>query len=236
MFQLNLFHEQQQLQRERDLDPVRLTVLGGLLALLGILIYAGGIYMSMGGLRTELASKRVRLGELDKELKNLGALTDLGRIQSQAQSLQDRLEHRTLFANQLDILCDVIPTNCQVRAFRTQRGINVTEVVTKGRKADVVVKKATPTLNLFFEVETREKSKLEVLETRNRLKDVLAQCPRLREWTMQSVEIDEGGATNNLNQVEIVNSVAQDPRGSDLAVGIFEYKIPIALKDEPQEM
>ena len=167
----------------------------------------------MGGLRAELNAKRTQLKKLDKELKGLGELTDLSKIQSQAQSLQDRMEHRTPLATQLDILRDVIPTNCQVRAFRTQRGLAISETVVKGRKADVTIRKAMPTLQIVMEVETHGRSKLDVLDTRDRLLEVLRRSPRLGEWATQGAA--PGGGSNAWNQVDLLSGGAPIPRKAD---------------------
>lgn len=233
MYHLNLFYNQQRIQREKDLDPVRLTLLGGLLILILLTAWAGVIYLGMAGLRADLNAKRTQLEKLDKELKGLGGLTDLSKIQSQAQALQDRMEHRTPLATQLDILSDVIPTNCQVRAFRTQRTVGISETVVKGRKMDVTIRKAMPTLQIVLEVETHGRSKLDVLDTRDHLLDVLRQSSRLGEWAVQNTAPD---GSNAWNQVDLLSGSTPDPKGGGLAVGIFEIKIPMALKDAPKDL
>ena len=232
MYRLNLFYDQQRIQRAKDLDPVRLTILGGLVAALLILLYWSLIYIRMGDLRAELDSRHKALTKLDGELKDLGTLTDLTRIQGQAQLLQERMEYRTSVATQLDILRDVVPTNCQLRVFKTQRGLQTSETITKDRKGNpVVTKTVIPTLNLLLEVENRGKDKVEVLQTRDRFLDQLRQAPRLREWAVQTTP---EGSTNSLNRVDLVSSQTPDAaRGT--AMGVFGFRLPLALKDPPRE-
>lgn len=232
MYRLNLFYDQQQIQRERDLDPVRLTILGGLMVALLILLYSGWIYTGMGDLRAELEHRRKTLAKFDGELKDLGTLTDLARIRGQAQLLQERMERRTPVATQLDILRDVVPTNCQLRAFKTQRGFLTSETTLAGKKGPVVIKKIAPTLNLLLEVESHGKDKVEVLQTRDRFLEELRHAPRLREWAVQIVSEDD---TNSLNRVDLLSSQTPDAaRGT--AMGVFEFRLPLALKEPPREV
>lgn len=231
MYRLNLFYEQQQIQRERDLDPVRLTILGGLMVAMLILVYSAWLYTRMGDLRAELDSRRKALVELDGKLKELGPLTDLGRIQGQAQLLQERMERRTPIATQLDILRDVVPTNCQLRLFRTQRGSQVSETTLEGKKGPIVIKKIAPTLNVVLEVETRGKDKVEILQMRDRLLEDLRQAPRLKEWAAQ---VTPEGTTNSLNRADLVSSQTPDA-AKGAAMGVFEFRVPIALKEPPRE-
>jgi hypothetical protein len=232
MYRLNLFYEQQRLQRERDLDPVRLTVLGGLVMALLILLYAGSIYFGMRDLRAELDARRKELAQLDNQLKELGPRTDLARIQGQAQLLQERMERRTPAATQLDLLRDLVPTNCQVRLFKTQRGSQVSETTIEGKKGPIVIKKVAPTLVVLLEVESRGKDKVEVLQTRDRFLEDLRQAPRLKEW---AVQVTTEGSTNAINRVDLVSSQTPDAaRGS--AMGVFEFRVPLALKEPPRDL
>ena len=232
MYRLNLFYEQQRIQRERDLDPVRLTILGGLMAAMLILLYSAWLYTRMGDLRAELESRRKALAQLDGKLKELGTLTDLIRIQGQAQLLQERMERRTPVATQLDIMREVVPTNCQLRLFKTQRGSQVSETTLEGKKGPVVIKKVAPTLNLVLEVESRGRDKVEVLQTRDRFLEDLRRAPRLREWAVQ-VAIE--GSTGSVNRVDLVSSQTPDAaRGT--AMGVFEFRVPLALKEPPREV
>ncbi len=231
MYRLNLFYDQQRIQRERDLDPVRLTILGGLVVALLILLYSGWIYTGMGDLRFELSARGKKLDALDRELKDLGTRTDLARIQGQAQLLQERMEYRTPIATLLDILRDVVPTNCQLRAFKTQRGFLTSETNIAGRTGPIIIKKIAPTLTLLLDVESRGKEKVEVLQTRDRFLEELRHTPRLRDWAIQ---ITSEGNTNSLNRVDLVSSQTPDAaRGT--AMGVFEFRLPLALKEPPRE-
>ncbi|MCC7519912.1 MAG: hypothetical protein IT578_12105 [Verrucomicrobiae bacterium] len=232
MHLLNLFHEQQRIQRERDLDPVRLTILGGLVVAIVILLYAGVLYTRMGGLRVELEARRKGLAQLDAQIKTLGPLTDLARIQGQAQLLEERREFRIPVATQLDLLRDVIPTNCQVRLFKTRRDMQISETTLEGRKGPIVVKKVVPVQNLVIEVETRGKDKVEVLQTRDRFLEDLRQAPRPKKW---AVQVPAEGSSNTITRVDLVSSQTPDAaRGA--AMGIFEIRIPLALKEPSRDL
>lgn len=232
MYRLNLFHEQQQLQRARDLDPVRLTILGGLLVALLIAVYAVLLYIRMGDLRSDLESRRKELAQVEAHLKGLGPRTDLARIQGQAQLLQERMERRTPIATQLDLLRDMVMTNCQVRLFKFQRGLQITETTVEGRKGPIVIKKVAPTLTMTVEIESRGKDKVEVLQTRDRQIEEFRNAARLKEWAVQTaVE----GSSNSLNHVDLVSSQTPDAaRG--VAMGIFEFRVPFVVKESPREI
>ena len=240
MFHLNLFYEQQELQRARDLDPVRLTALGGVIIVLIVVVYAGFIYLRSGGLRSDLDGKRAELKSKQEEYNKLigkEGPTDFSRIQTQAQALENRLERRVMFATQLDILREVIPTNCQVRAFHTERKFDTQETIIKGRKGDIVQRKTVPLLNVYFEVETQGKNKVEVLQMRDRLVQILKEANRYKSCVVQDISVNETGSTNSLNRIELtINSSAQDAREGGVAVGIFEFKLPMILKDEPKDL
>jgi hypothetical protein len=229
MFELNLFHEQQQLQHDRDYDPVKLTILGGLLILSGLIAWYSVVYLSMAGLRRDIASKKAELKKLDNDLKAMGTLTDLGKIQSQAMSIDDRIRFRVLMATQIDILRDVIPTNCQVRSLKTVRTMAVTETVVKGAKKDFTVRKTGPSMDMLMEVETRGKTKVDVLQSRDSLLETLQREPRFAGWLKQVTN-------SNRNDVIILNGTTLDPKGGEPAIGIFEFKLPFALKDQPKEI
>lgn len=238
MFELNLFHEQQQLQHERDFDPVRLTILGGVLVLSGLICWYAMVYLSMSGLRKEIADKKAKLKKLDDELKGMGTLTDLGKIQQQALSIEDRIQCRVLLANQLDLLRDIIPTNCQVRTLRTVRTIGTLEtLVPPGpnarSKAPVVVKKRSPMLDLLLEIETHGKTKVDVLQTRDNLLESLCKEPRLTNSIKQVMNED---THTNQNDVTVMPGTVQDPKGGEQAKGIFEFRLPFALKDKPKDI
>ncbi len=244
MLYLNLFHEQQQIQREKDFDPVRLTILGGALLVTVIIVWAVGIYLGMGQLRSDLADNKNKSAKKEKEFKALGMLTDLPKIQSQTQSLQNRTAYRTLFANQLDSFRNTIPTNCQVLSLKTTRLINpidipVPGITVPGKKAGppIVKKMMVPTLDITFQVSTQAKSKIEVLQIRDQLLEVLqkeqeSRVKEYRNWLHQE-RLDS--ATNVWKEVAVFTVTAQDPKEGEMAVGIFEYKTPIFLKDQPKE-
>jgi len=233
MLEINLFYEQQQLQRERDFDPVRLTLTGGFCILMLITIWGLIIYLRMGELRAGLASQNAELKKLTKEFADLGQLTDFPKIQSEAKSLENRVANRTFFATQLDILRDAVPTNFQVRSFKTGRALKTTETVIQGKKGSFTIKKAMPMLDLMVEVQARAKDKVGVLQMRDSLIDSLRRDTRLRDWAKQVPDETEKA---NWNEVDAVSSVAQDPKAGEPAIGLFELRIPIALKDEPKEM
>lgn len=238
MFELNLFHEQQQLQHERDFDPVRLTILGGVLVLSGLICWYAMVYLSMSGLRKEIADKKTKLKKLDDEFKALGTLTDLGRIQQQALSLEERIQCRVLFANQLDLLHDIIPTNCQVRTLRTVRTIGTLETYVPAgpnarTRAPVLVRKRTPMLDMLLEIETRGKTKVDVLQTRDNLLESLRNEPRLASSIKQVLNED---THTNQNDVTVMPGTVLDPKGGEQAIGIFEFRLPFALKDKPKDI
>lgn len=232
MYRLNLFYEQQQLQRTRDLDPVRLTILGGLLVALLIAVYAVFLYLRMGDLRSELESRRKDLARIEAQLKGLGPRTDLARIQGQAQLLQERMERRVPIATQLDILRDVVLTNCQMRLFKVQRGLQTTETTVEGRKGPYVVKKVVPTLTTTVEIESRGKDKVEVLQTRDRQLEEFRHAARLKEWAVQTAA-DE--SSNTLNRVDLRSSQTPDA-AQGVAMGVFEFSVPMVVKEPPREV
>lgn len=234
MLQINLFHEQQQLQRERDFDPVRLTFIGGIIIMACTAFWALMIYIGMSNLRTDLASGKGRLEKLNREIKALGPLTDLPKTKSQAQTLRDHVEHRVLFATQLDILRDVIPANCQIRLLKTTRSLKTTETTVESKKGSVVTKTIKPTLEMSLEVNTRAKDKVEVLQIRDNLIHLLHHEPRFREWLVQTSNQKEN--SNIWNEVIPVSSTTHDPKAGEMAIGIFEFKLPFALKDSPKKI
>lgn len=233
MLQLNLFYEQQQLQRERDLDPLRLTVFVGVLTVAFITVWALSIYWNMGSLRSDLAGSKTQLKNLKQTFNTLGPLTDLPKIESQAQALQNRIANRVLFATLLDILRDITPPNCQIRLLKTTRGMQTTEITQTGKKGSIIEKQIKPTLEVSFEINTRAKDKIAVLQTRDSFIHVLRREPRFHEWVKQIP--DESGSTNTLNEIVVASSTTRDPQTGEMATGIFEFKIPFALKDLPKE-
>lgn len=237
MLELNLFHEQQELQRQRDYDPVKLTILGGIVVILGILAWAGVIYLKSASVRVRLAENKRTFDKLEADLKALGDLTDLEKIRSQATSLHNRISNRVLMATQLDILRTAIPTNCQVREIKLARAIDITETTLPGRpnKPGITVRKVMPSADFLFTVVTRAKTKSDVLQIRDGLEESLHGEPQFRSW-IQQVPMHEGD-TNLWNEVVVLpTSKAQDPLGKDAAIGIFNFKMPFALKDEPREL
>ncbi len=234
MLKLNLFYEQHQLQRQRDLDPVRLTIFGGILIAAFTVVWALSIYWNMGSLRTDLAGSITQLKTLKQNFQALGPLTDLPKIKSQAQALQNWIAHRALFATQLDILRDITPLNCQIRLLKTLRGMQVTETTITERKGPTTVKHVKPTLEISFEIITRAKDKIGVLQTRDSFIHALHQEPRFRDWVKQTP--DENGSTNTWNEIILTSSTTHDPQAEEMATGTFEFKIPFALKDPPKDL
>ena len=231
MLQLNLFHEQQQFQRERELDPVRLTLLGGILIVACMTLWVGLIYLKMGSLRSELASSKKESEKLKQELKALEPLTDLPKIQAQAQTIHDRIMDRVLIATQLDLLRNIIPPGCQLQSCKTKRDFKTTEIVTPGKKGPIVTQKITPALEMLLEVNARAKDRVSVLQVRDNLIDLFHREPRYRKWVVQKPSENDG--TNMWNEVSLVSSVIPDPKAGETAVGVFNFKIPFVLKDLP---
>ncbi len=240
MLQLNLFHEQQRIQLEKDLDPVRLTIVAGGIVTLIILVWSLTIYFNLSPLRKELADVKDSVSKkekLFKSLENQGGLTDFPKIQSQAQSLQNQMEYRTLFATQLDVYRDLIPTNCQVKAFSTSRSLRVSETTqSAGRKGGTIVTKTSaPTLEIVLSIRTQAKTKVDLLQIRDQLIDVFRQNQRLQQYAEQELS---DNSTNKWNRIVLTpgSAVFNDPKLGEMALGDFELKIPLKLKDPSKEM
>jgi hypothetical protein len=223
MLQLNLFHEQQQIQRDKDLDPVRWTIVIGTLLVVCILMWALVIYWNMSGLRSDLLSNQNKLKELEKQLPPKDKRTNLTKIQSQAQALHNRVEYRALIATQFDILQDVVPTNCQVRVFKIMRRIDDVEaIIPGGKKGNITVRRKVPALDFVFEINTRGPDKFAVLLIRDNLIEILKKEPRYRPWIKQVTEKD---GTNVWNEVS-ETTITHEPKGDELASGILNLKCP----------
>lgn len=234
MLQLNLFHEQQQIQREKDYDPVRLTILGGSLIAACITVWALTIYVTMGDLRSSLATSNANLTKVNDELKKLSPLTDLPKIRGQAESLRNRIEFRALFATQLDTLRTAIPTNCQMRVLKTSRSMSVVDVTIPPARAGLkpgFAKRATPTLDMIIEVNTQASTKPDMFEIRDNLEKNLCLDPRFQPWIRQ-----KAGETNLWSDITRLSSTTQEPKAGQPWIGIFEFKFPFALKDPPKDM
>jgi hypothetical protein len=227
MLQLNLFYEQQQIQRDKDLDPVRLTIIGGVLAISIIGMYALWLWFEAGPTRTDLEHAMIEKGKLEKEWKELGPLTDFPKIQSQATALKNRIETRTLFATQLEILRDIIPTNCQVRSFKSNRYVNKIEVQVPNKKgAPTITTKIVPAISISFEVKTMGADKVEVLQIGDRLFEIIQKDSRLKSLVEQEV-VDN----KKVNKVSWTK-VAPDPTGNQKAVGLFTFTLDLLLKEK----
>jgi hypothetical protein len=233
MLKLNLFYEQQQIQRAKDLDPVRLTIVAGVLITLGILAWACFIYFRLAPLRSEVALNQLRRDQKKKEQTEMGQPTDLPKIQSQSDSLHNFEINRVLIASQLDTLRTTVPTNCQIRLFQTKRDVKtVTETV-----KDHEEKKLILSLDMSFEANAQAKDKVKLLQIRDNLFDALRNEPRFRDWVQQAPS--ETGTSNLVNSVISVSSITKDPnplkdaKDTDFH-GVFEFKMPIAIKDPPK--
>jgi len=237
MLRLNLFYEQQRIQREKDYDPVRLTIVGGTLIILIILVVGAILYFKMEPLRKDIQGAEDQLKKLNAEYEALGKPVDFPRIQAQANAIQNHMEYRTLFATQLDILLDVIPTNCQMRLFKTARGMQQDEKSTPGRKKDappIITKTIVLRLEMAFEIYTEARSKVEVLQIRDQLVESFRRESRFRDWVHQVP--DESGGSNVWNEVIVASSMADDPKGDSMASGLFEFKLPLVTKYQPREL
>jgi hypothetical protein len=242
MLHLNLFHEQQQIQREKDFDPVRLTIVGGVLILLCILLWGGIIFYNSSGLRSELTASEAEFKNRETELKALEPRSNLPKTESQVAALQTRLENRTLFGTQLDILRDLCPTNCQIRKLYTLRSLPVERTTLKRQKGDkiieIVTEKRMPLLSMTFEIHTRAESKLKVVKIRDDFIQSLRANERLKPYIKQVTQdgaAAEAPSTNTWNEVITVTNVTPDPKPGEHANGIFEFRLPFQLKDKPKE-
>jgi hypothetical protein len=234
MLQLNLFHEQQQIQKEKDFDPVRLTILGGIFAFVAIVLWAVVLYAKDAPLRVNLAKAENAKAALVKKKNEMGAFIDFPGIQEQANSLKKRIVYRTLFATDLDILRNLVPTNCQVQVFKTSRGFETSiEKVPQRRGPPVEVKKTTPSLAVNFSITTKGKDKVEILQVRDSFLEVLHKDPSLRDRAFVKQVPPEDGSPGLWNDVE-VKSNTHEPKGNEKAVGIFDYKLNI-LMDEARD-
>jgi hypothetical protein len=235
MLEINLFYEQQENQLAKDYDPVKLTIAGGVLLFSVIALWGAFLYFNMGPLRGKLTSAKKEVQELDKKLKDLGELTDLPKIKGEAQALHHRILYRPLLASQLDVFRTLIPTNCQMRFLRTSRSIAIeaTSVPTKPGKPPITTRRSFPTMEVIIEINTKAKSKANVLEIRDSLLEKFQKDERLKQFVRQAPPRE--GETETLNEVAITSSKAQDAMGGELAVGVFELKFFVALKDPPLE-
>jgi len=243
MLRLNLFHEQQEIQRAKDYDPIRLTIIGGILLMAMMLCWGGVIYFKAKPIRDNKEYQDTKKKGLDDKLKKMikeaGGLTDLPKIQGQAQALHDHMANRTMFATQLDIFRDLIPTNCQMTALKTSRAVVEKEEKIPGKKVGdkqrppTTVRKKLATLNIVFTVTTQGKDKVEVLQVRDELERLLHREPRFRDWVTQVP--DAPGSSNCWNAVEIGLPITRDPEGGLPAVGIFEFTLPMNVRYQPKE-
>jgi hypothetical protein len=224
MLQLNLFYEQQRIQREKDLDPVRLTIVGTCLILLIIGVWGLLLYMNMRPVLTEVASNAAEAEKLKKQLTAMGTLTDLPKIQNQARKLFDHTAHRILTANQLDHLRYTIPTNCQVMVFKFSRKPGQTEE-----------KKPILHRELTLEVHTKAPEKVQVLQIRDLVYEGLRKETRFQEWVRQIPDVT-GATTNMENEALLTSSITKDPKDHIPALGIFEFKMiyPPILGEIPE--
>lgn len=232
MLEFNLFHEQQKLQREKDYDPVRLTILGGILIVLGVLLWASGIYFKMGPLRAKLVNNKAKLAQRSDELTKLGTLTELAKIQSQAASLRNRIDYRTLMGSCLSTFRDITPASCQLSVLRTTRGMATSQTSRPGKNGPVYSNFLTPTMDVAFEVHTQARTKVEVLRIRDDFLETLRKSPQLKLLVRQVA--DESGGTSN--EILTISSVTQDPKAGEKAMGIFEFKVPLLIKDKAKEV
>ncbi len=244
MLELNLFYEQQQIQRDKDLDPVRLTIVGGSLLILAIGLWAGMIYVKMAPLRAELADARTKLEAAEKLYKGLGEIYKLDQIKDQCSALKNRMDNRALFSTQLDVFRDLIPTNCQLTAFTTTRNLKTINIEKEGnvpdpanegksKKGKIQVPHQVPVLELGLKITTSADTKLEVSQIGDNLKKLLQTAPRIHEWAVPDTDDSKSNTWNKVTEGPRIN---QDPIGKEKAVGIFDFRIPIALKDEPRQV
>jgi len=235
MFQINLFYEQQEIQRAKDYDPVRLMIVGGALILLGIGLWAALLYFKMGGLRDDLAQNDAELKKKEKEKADLGQLTDLSKIQGQEMSLRKRIENRVFFATQLDILREIIPTNCQIKSLKVVRAIVVTkeskEIEDKkdpSKKVKVETEKSVPSLDMVVVLFTRGKARLNILQTRDSLEDLFHRNQRLSAWLRQ---VSNEDASANWNDVTRASQNIFEPKGGGPFEAEFTFKMSFAQKN-----
>jgi hypothetical protein len=234
MLQLNLFHEQQQIQKEKDFDPVRLTILGGIFAFVIIVLWAIVLYAKDAPLRENLGKAEQTKGGLVKKKTELGTFINFPGIQEQAHSLKKRIVYRTLFATQLDILRNLVPPNCQVQVFKTARGFETSiEKIPQKRGPPLEVKKTIPLLTVNFSITTKGKDKVEILQVRDSFLEVLHRDPGLRDRAFVKQVPPEDGTPGLWNDVE-VKSNTHEPKGNEKAIGIFDYKLNI-LMDEARD-
>lgn len=245
MLHLNLFYEQQQIQRDKDLDPVRFALIGGTLLVLGIGLWGSMLWVNMNPVRENLDKKTKEHAAVLLAVSNLGTRTDLDGITRQSMSMQNRVGNRVLFSPQLDVYRDLIPTNCQVMTFSATHGMRKISQPEKRKVKDpetknmvektVLVEKQVPTVDTTLVITMKAKKKVEVLQLQDEVENLIRRDPRIRQWAATKPDAD--GSTNVWNEVTRVAHTETDPtRSTEMSVGTVTLKIPMAVKDTPQEV
>lgn len=226
MLKLNLFYEQQQIQRDKDLDPIKLTIIAGILITLGILAWASFIYFRLAPLRAEVAANQAKLNVRKKEFSDLGAAIDLPKIQSTSDCLHDYQVNRILIAPQLDAIRSAIPTNCVIRHFYTMREV----------KDNDDKKTRNLRVDMYLEANAQAKDRVQLLQVRDNLFESFRQAKEFQGWIQQVPSL--AGDSNLVNSVISVSSITKDPNtgkdakpGDNTYRGVFEFKMPFVVKD-----
>jgi hypothetical protein len=233
MLKLNLFYEQQQIQRDKDLDPIRIAIVLGVLITLGILAWATFIYFRLEPLRKGVEANQLTLKNKKEVLSRLGTPTDLPKIQSQSDALYYYQMNRILIAPQLETIRNTLPTNCFIRLF------SVTHEVKDFMENDI--KKTQLNASMFCEANATSSDKVALLQIRDHLIESFRKEPGFRPWIQQVPSTIEAGVTNFVNSVIEFPSVTKDPNlskdaksGENQYRGFFEFKMPFVIKDLPQ--
>jgi hypothetical protein len=130
---INLLEEEQKAKLARKRDPVMLAVRLSVLGVVTVLVFSVVLYTRVGAmneqvtaLKNEWKQRETKFGQTEKDIKNLQkrvAKSDLLRAQ---------VKNRFLWAPQLELYKDIIPTTVQITRFLGKREITTPAPAAKG--------------------------------------------------------------------------------------------------------
>lgn len=119
MFRINLTHEIQREKSAQRRDPLKLTILGACLILVGVVINHVFLSMGVGKLVRESRARSGELAQLQPTAKAAEAMQKAkAPVVTTARVLNDRIEKRILWGLILEQFCGVLPSHIQIDSFR----------------------------------------------------------------------------------------------------------------------
>ncbi len=213
---INLLEEEQKQKLARKRDPVMMAVRLGVMAVFAVLVYSLILYPRERSLKEQLTALHSEWSLCEKKFQHTDEkIKDLKKVAARTELMRWQVKNRFLWAPQLELYKDIVPTNVQITRLVGRR-----EVVTPAPSANSKAAPPSPTEMIKVTLEGVAEGRRPELVVQNFLTQIKSDR-KLAEYVdeVKLISLNKG----NVSAVHAEGDNAGDPSSAKFVIEIL-YK------------